>query len=204
MSQRTKTRILETALRLFNERGSGNVSTRHIAEELGMSPGNLYYHYPNKEAIIRALFDDLDATNDRSYRLADGESLSIDRIIGMLAVTFDIVWRFRFFYREMTLLIHNDPELAERYRSMLSRIERDTRAVIAAAIDKELIIPLCDEGRTTLTHTLMILSNHYLTFAEMRHPPLQQRHMKAGRALLLGVIEPYLAPTAQTQLSQSV
>lgn len=202
MSQRTKTRILEAALRLFNERGSGNVSTRHIAEELGMSPGNLYYHYPNKEAIIRALFDELDATNDRSYRLADGEFLTIDRIIGMLAVTFDIVWRFRFFYREMTLLMHNDPALAERYRAMLSRIERDTRAVITIAADEKLIVPLCDEGRTTLTHTLMILSNHYLTFAEMRHPPLQQRHMHEGRALLLGVIEPYLTPTAKAQLAQ--
>jgi AcrR family transcriptional regulator len=52
----TKTRILDAALTLFNERGTSNVTTNHIAEALGMSPGNLYYHYRNKAEIVRGLF----------------------------------------------------------------------------------------------------------------------------------------------------
>ena len=52
----TKSRILDKALELFNERGTANVTTNHIAEALGMSPGNLYYHYRNKAEIVRGLF----------------------------------------------------------------------------------------------------------------------------------------------------
>ena len=51
----TKEWILETACRLFNEHGSQAVSTKRIAKEMGISPGNLYYHFKNKEEIIRAL-----------------------------------------------------------------------------------------------------------------------------------------------------
>ena len=53
----TKTRILDTALNLFNRAGERNVTTNHIAEDLGISPGNLYYHYRNKAAIVAALFE---------------------------------------------------------------------------------------------------------------------------------------------------
>ena len=55
----TRKRILETALRLFNEFGTAAVSTNRIAAEAGISPGNLYYHYRNKEEIIRGLVEDL-------------------------------------------------------------------------------------------------------------------------------------------------
>ena len=59
-------RIIDAALMLFNDQGTGAVSTNHIADAAGISPGNLYYHFRNKEEIIRVLFERLFAAWARS------------------------------------------------------------------------------------------------------------------------------------------
>ncbi|MBC7457291.1 MAG: TetR/AcrR family transcriptional regulator, partial [Bdellovibrionaceae bacterium] len=53
---KTKDRILLVALDLFNADGATEVTTNDIAKALKMSPGNLYFHYKNKEQIIREIF----------------------------------------------------------------------------------------------------------------------------------------------------
>lgn len=197
---KTKQKILQTALELFNERGSGNVSTRHIAEDLGISPGNLYYHYANKEEIIRALFDGLDKTSDDAYDFSLDAPLSLERVAAMLEVTFEIVWRYRFFYREMTLLVHNDPTLAERYRTMRERGERDTRFVMDCAVDAGIVTPLAEENRDALTRAILILSSHWLAFEEMGGERLEKQHITRGVALLISILEPHLTPQAKQEL----
>jgi len=68
----TKSRILDTALALFNERGTANVTTNHISEALNMSPGNLYYHFRNKAAIVREIFVRIMQAWAENYALPEG------------------------------------------------------------------------------------------------------------------------------------
>src|SRR5882757_501110 len=56
-SERSRTQILESALKLFSHRGYGATSVRDIAEDAGISKGNVYHHFPDKETIFRALLD---------------------------------------------------------------------------------------------------------------------------------------------------
>jgi AcrR family transcriptional regulator len=56
-SERSRSQILDSALKLFSHRGYGATSVRDIAEEAGLSKGNVYHHFPDKESIFRALLD---------------------------------------------------------------------------------------------------------------------------------------------------
>ena len=60
----TAQRILEHARRVFNERGVAAVGIREIARDLGMSPGNLSYHFATKEALVAALVEQMHAANN--------------------------------------------------------------------------------------------------------------------------------------------
>lgn len=56
-SEKSRQQILDSALKLFSHKGYGATSVRDISEDAGLSKGNVYHHFPDKEAIFRALID---------------------------------------------------------------------------------------------------------------------------------------------------
>lgn len=60
-SENTRTLILETALRLFEERGYDKTTMRAIAQEAGVSVGNAYYYFASKEHLVQGFYDRLAA-----------------------------------------------------------------------------------------------------------------------------------------------
>jgi AcrR family transcriptional regulator len=56
-SQRSREQILEAALELFSHHGFGATSVRDIASQAGVSTGNVYHHFPDKDTIFRTLLD---------------------------------------------------------------------------------------------------------------------------------------------------
>src|SRR6266542_3409730 len=105
----TRERILAAALRLFNESGTATVSTNHIADALGISPGNLYYHFRNKEQIIRALFEQLFARWDELYTLPGVCPPTLADLQQLVRATFSISWDYRFLYRELIAWLRRLP-----------------------------------------------------------------------------------------------
>src|SRR6266567_2658656 len=112
----TKERIVETAIRLFNERGTGAVSTNHIAQALSMSPGNLYYHFRNKEEIIRAILERMMTRWEKLYAAPPrARASTVADVEQVVTENFLLLWEYRFFYRELNALVQRDPVLRERY-----------------------------------------------------------------------------------------
>ena len=94
MTNRDK--IITAALTLFNNEGTSTVSTNHIAEAAGISPGNLYYHFHNKDEIIRELFEQLFAANDAAYNLPADSLPTLEDLQQMVKTNYKILWQYRF------------------------------------------------------------------------------------------------------------
>lgn len=107
-----KLEILETARRLFNESNTQAVTTNHIAKAMGISPGNLHYHYANREEIIRVLYTQL---MDETRLDIDALPHSLEVLNEHHKVLIAVQWKFRFFFRELLFLFSRDKKLREMY-----------------------------------------------------------------------------------------
>lgn len=108
-------RIIETAARLMNEQGSV-VGTSQIAESLGISPGNLYYHFRNMRDIVREILARMHAELGQTLHLPAGETVAVDRLVGYYSNGAMVLWRYRFMVSSALELTSGDAELEASYR----------------------------------------------------------------------------------------
>lgn len=189
----TKDRILDTALALFNERGTDHVTTNHISEALGMSPGNLYYHYRNKAEIVRELFVRIQAEWAENYAVPAGRAPDLDLVEAMLAGNFDIQARYRFFFRDLTLLLHADPELAAGYRAYRETGMANTELLIRLFVQAGVLESPGDaEAIDDLAQLLWLVGDFWLVFKDAGGSPFTPADSDHGVRMFRRIIKPYL------------
>ncbi len=118
---KTRERIVQHSLELFNQQGERSVSTNHIAAHMEISPGNLYYHFANKQEIIAVLFDQYQALVDGFLRPPAGREATVADKRFYLRAVLAAMWNYRFLHRDLEHLLDSDAELAERYRRFSQR-----------------------------------------------------------------------------------
>ena len=91
----TYVRIVEASLKLFNESGERNISTNHIAQYLDISPGNLYYHFANKDEIIVQLFKRY-SRDLLDYLSQTPLPCTVEDAVGYMQGVYDVMWQYRF------------------------------------------------------------------------------------------------------------
>lgn len=186
-------RVLEAALTLFNEQGIGAVSTNHIAEAAGISPGNLYYHYRNKEEIIRALFERLFAAWDEAFQLPTDQAPSMTDFDTMIAANYQLIWEYRFAYREQAALLRNDPELQERYLAVRQRGYEGFASLIEAFSTAGVLSqPTDTQELEIITELCWIVSEQWPVNLEMSGRSFDKDGIMQGAALMRWILKPLL------------
>lgn len=90
-SEQTRALILQTAMRLFQERGYDKTTMRAIAKEAGVSVGNAYYYFDGKEHLIQGFYDRIAAEHRAAVReVLDRETDLEARLAGVLKAWLDI------------------------------------------------------------------------------------------------------------------
>jgi AcrR family transcriptional regulator len=98
---KTKERIIALAQTRFNELGYGNVTTAALAAELGISEGNLWYHFKTKRDLLEAISAEfLLYLNERLSLLPDKKADVIEGYTALMASHEQELLRYRFLYRD--------------------------------------------------------------------------------------------------------
>jgi len=198
-----KERILQAATALFNEQGTGKVSTNHIAAAAHMSPGNLYYHYKNKEEIIEAILDRMYAEWDPVWELPD-EPVRVTRktLRDRLLRNFEILWEYRFFYREAVALLFADERLKRKHVGMTeSRMQDQERFAHRFVVDGVLRFPEGSPDVRKLITACWIVANNWLAFLEMNGEAVDARSFGEGLELIWAILKPYLSEDTKEETS---
>jgi AcrR family transcriptional regulator len=204
--RRTAERILEVTLDLFNRFGEPNVSTTLISAELNISPGNLYYHYPAKDELINSLFDRYESGLGELLNAADGVR-DVEDAWFFLHTLFELIWQYRFLYRDLNDLLSKNRRLEMHFQSVLKNKTRAVRALLdgmsrsgAVRIDSREV-----EGTAT---SMVVVLTYWLSYEYVRDPRRALEPAGAQQALLRGahhvlhLLVPYLEPAQRTHLLQ--
>src|SRR6201981_611496 len=119
--RRTRERIVETSLVMFNRLGEPNVTTADIADEMGISPGNLYYHFRNKDEIIGELFAALERRLDVLLDPRVRGVVNVEDLWLFLHLLFEAMWEHRFLYRDLDEILSRSRALSTRFGSIMRR-----------------------------------------------------------------------------------
>lgn len=129
----TKERIIEAAIDLYNQRGVNNITLRDIAQEVGISPGNLAYHFKNQDFIIEEAFRLME--QEREEILMGVQQIpSFENINRQIQPLLDIAYRYRFFHLDAAHIIRTYPAIAEWQRAYFDNSIRYVRAVIDLSV----------------------------------------------------------------------
>jgi AcrR family transcriptional regulator len=196
--RRTRERILALALRLFNDLGEPNVTTSAIADELNISPGNLYYHFRNKDDIINGLFEQFEREIDQLLDAPARTDIGFEDAWLFLHLLFESIWRYRFFYRDLNDLLSRNRRLETHFKSILQRKTLAAQRLCTALAGARQLQASPREIEALATNMVVVatywLSYEYVGNARrFNEPGYQNAAMARGAYQVLVLLAPYLS-----------
>jgi AcrR family transcriptional regulator len=203
--RRTALRIAEVTLELFNRFGEPNVSTTVISAELNISPGNLYYHFPSKDALVNQLFDAYEAAILELLEAAP-DVQDTEGAWFFLHSLFEQIWAYRFLYRDLNNLLSGNRHLETHFHRVLERKTHALRMMLESLASAGLM-RVDPDSIEKLSTSMSVMVTYWLSYEYVRNPRQALEPGSASLALtrgaqhVLALLTPYMAsPELQAHL----
>lgn len=206
--RRTAERILEVTLELFNRFGEPNVSTTLISAELGISPGNLYYHYPAKDELINSLFDRYERSLSELLNASDGVR-NVEDAWFFMHTLLELIWQYRFLYRDLNDLLSKNRRLETHFQWVLKNKTRAVKTLLDGMSRAGAMTIDSREVEATAT-SMVVLLTYWLSFEYVRDPRNALEPANAQSALMRGghhvlsLLVPYLESSQRSHFQALV
>jgi AcrR family transcriptional regulator len=202
VAPKTRERILDISLVMFNDRGEPNVTTNHIADELEISPGNLYYHFRNKEDIVEHLFARYEEKIDRVMVTPDERLPNLEDIWLQLHLAFETMWEFRFIYRDLVDITSRNRKLRMHFARILKRATENATEVLKGLTEAGIMRASRAEIEATASNVILI-ATFWLSFNTVRGGTLEKgsEDLTQGIFQLMMLIAPFLRDAERLHLN---
>jgi AcrR family transcriptional regulator len=199
MARQTRQRILDASLAMFNAQGEPNVTTNHIADELEISPGNLYYHFRNKDDIIEHLFGRYEERIDAALGVPTDRLPGLEDIWLLLHLVFECIWDYRFLYRDLADILSRNRRLRIRFARILRRADEQAHDVMRGLSQAGVMRASAAELDAAATNVLVI-ATFWMNYASARGDKDEQVSIRAGIVQVMMLLAPFLRDAERVHL----
>ncbi len=191
--RRTRERIIETSLRLFNDFGEPNVTTTVIADEMNISPGNLYYHFNNKGEIIESIFVVFEREIEDTLAVPTRRPADVEDIWLFLHLLFEKIWQYRFFYRDLNDLLTRNRILEIHFKRILAHKVRTAKTLCEGLVSAGAMRANSEELRALATN-MTVIATYWLSYEYVCDPRGQLDSGRIGRGVyqVMAMVSPFL------------
>ena len=156
---KTRDRILHISLALFNERGERTVTTNHIAAAMGISPGNLYYHFRNKTEIIKELMDTYQSETIELMSLPTDRALTVHDKVQYFQALSQQLWKYRFLHRDIHHMMDSNDDFKQMYPRFAGQIMQKGKQIYQGFVDAGLMNISAAEIEALIINIWIVLTN---------------------------------------------
>lgn len=191
--RRTRERILEASLRLFNDFGEPNVTTTAIADELNISPGNLYYHFHSKDEIVNALYADFEKEILATLAAPSRRRADVEDAWLFLHLLFESIWRYRFLYRDLDDLLSRNRNLEIHFKQILAHKVKTATALCEGLVATGQMAASPAEIQA-LARNMTVVATYWLSYEFACNPRQKQNGETLGRGVyqVMSMLAPFL------------
>ena len=198
-TRETQDLIIKTAIALFNQQGTRAISTNRIADECGVSRGNLHYHFRTKQELIQSIFRLIKREMEASW-FDDHRHPTIEHLKFIFERQIDLVWRYRFFYREVNALLADDPELKDLFIDTRAKRIVEVKKFFSELIETGLIKnPGPDVTLESLLEVGWLVSDQWVPHLDLHNKDVNEKSVAEGFQLVTEIFLPFFSPEAKQQ-----
>ena len=194
----TKLKILTNSLDLFNQDGISNVSLRLIADKVGISVGNLQYHFKKREDIIEALYFQLVEEID-GITFEPSENM-LKSILKISTQVFTKMYLYRFFLLDFVSITRKNGKIKEHYSELSKRRVLEFLQVVEVLIQHSTFREerLINEYQG-LYKRIEVMSNFWFSSELIQVDKLDDQCINEYRLMITQSIYPYLTVRGREQ-----
>lgn len=202
---KTRDKIIQASIELFNEQGERNVTTNHIAAHLSISPGNLYYHFRNKEDIILSIYEEY-ARNLLldTFPQVTPDMKPLDTIILYMDAVFQALMKFRFFYANLPVLLAKNPLLHSKYVEVQHTISQRLSEMLIALREADMM-DFEDDELSEIVSILRLINTFWLSFYQTQNEntDINDSVFLEGVLKILVLMRPYITDSAKADFLEA-
>jgi len=196
----TKDKIIESAINMFNEHGIANVRLQQIADESGISVGNLAYHFKNKEAIVERVYENI----FKEFSAILSDYLLMDTLSGInetLSKYYLFFKEYRFFFTDIFEIERNYPEIISNWHFYINRMLLQINNRISFDVQRGVLIPQSDEMHELMANNIWMSVIFWLPQRKLRGLSIDEKLFKEA---VWSQLTPYLTQRGQTEFVELI